>query len=325
MAVTHPTPVIGNEKLRILLISTVVAGAFGIVSGANAADYGSGVATEGPESAYTHVEFGSGWYIRGDISWNIGGRHSQGSAFIPQFGNTLDTDYSDAIGFRAGFGNQINEHLRLETTLEHNLDSEFQNTVAATFSGRRDVTGLPDGAGGNTGTDTIFFDNSGNVTATTTGRYTSPTAPPINGSEQITASYSLNNFLVSAYYDMPQMGRFRPYVGLGAGVAQINYAERRVLNCQAQASEACTNPVGAQGVPVTNFVAMDVEDEFYEFAYQLSLGTAYELSDTLMLDVGYSYTQVGDGQDISYSDGTAIQNDGVSLHQVRLGLRYEIW
>jgi len=59
---------------RFVLNSTVAAIALLTASSAFASDYNSGVVTKTPSQGYTDVEFGSGWYLRGDITFNIRGK-----------------------------------------------------------------------------------------------------------------------------------------------------------------------------------------------------------------------------------------------------------
>src|SRR5680860_1107095 len=132
-----------------------VAGSFFLVASVPALQAQAADPTYPVDGGQTAVEFGSGWYLRGDIGWNIGGKEKQGSQFIPDVGEFLTYDYNDALSLRAGFGYQLNPSFRLELDAENLLDSEFGNTVAIGYSGSFD---FDDGAGG---TDTVFFDSSG--------------------------------------------------------------------------------------------------------------------------------------------------------------------
>ncbi len=277
-----------------------------------------------PES--TFVEFGDGWYLRGDITYNLHGRQSTGTAVIGQIGESLDYEYNDAVGIRAGFGYHVGSGLRLEFTGESVLNSEFNGTGSRTFSGSRDVivTRLVGGVL-TPFTDTVFFDSSGNVTGTTTGEYTDPTIAPIDGTETIDASYSASNFMINGYYDLPTMGTITPYVGAGIGAARINYSETRTWDCIADATEACGVPAGTTGTPVEDYVALDYDATYWRLSWQVAAGVAFKVSDKASIDVGYSYLNMGDGQKLNYADGTAIETGGITIHRINVGLRYEIW
>jgi len=305
--------------MRLLLNSTVIA----LLSGfsANAADMSYPVTN--PQET-TAVEFGSGWYLRGDIGYNLSGKQSRGSDFIPMIGNHVVTDYQDAVSFRAGFGFQLNPSFRLEMNLENTLESEFANTVEIGYSGSvgysYDTTvGTGPTAVTTTHNDVAFFDAYGNhLGSRDGGTYTGPNGPII-GQQTITASYSSQNFMVNGYYDMPQFGRFTPYVGAGAGLARITYSEKRE-------NSDCADSGGYQcaGGQVSS-AEVDYTKTSWKPAYSISVGTAYALNENLSLDVGYSFLSVAGGDTINYSDGAAIDENGFSTHQVRAGLRYQIW
>ena len=71
-------------------------------------DYSSGIVTKAPAETYTDVEFGSGWYLRGDISYNFDGRNQNERVTLPAASATLDADYDDAV--RAMRDNGIETH-----------------------------------------------------------------------------------------------------------------------------------------------------------------------------------------------------------------------
>ena len=286
---------------RTVLINAFVAAALAQTTSVFAADYDSGVVREGPESSYTHVEFGSGWYLRGDIGWNIGGKTETGSQFISAIGDTLEYEYDDNLAIRAGFGYRFNSALRLDFTAEQMLSSEFSGATNVLLNGLVLVV------------DPVL----GPVQIA---------ANDIFGIETVEAEYTAANFMLNAYYDLPQMGKFTPYVGVGAGVSRIHFSERRTLSCIPDPTQTCGAPaVGTQGTRVDDVVILDDEDTVYSLAYQFSLGTAYAINEKLSADVGYSIFGTGGGGELNYSDGTAIDVDGFSTHQVRVGLRYEIW
>lgn len=357
---------------RFVLNSTVAAMALISASSAFANDYNTGVVTKGPSEGYTDVEFGSGWYIRGDITYNIRGTSESTLTTIqtPSDSFSVQADYDDAVGARIGAGYYISPNFRIEGNVEGIANSTFNGLRSRGFGGSRDVLiniqtlaaqdavpgtaaipGTPNiiniltgqttpgtpGVPGVAGIpaqppvfedfpDTITFDSNGNVTSSTNGVYVSNignTASTINGTEEIDAEYSAASFIVSGYYDLPKLGKFTPYVGAGIGYGRINYSENRTFTCVADDSESCGFPAGQQGETVTT--ELQRNEEFWAFAYQISAGTSYRLNDNLSVDVGYSYTDFAGGDDLSYDDGTAIDDDGFAVHQVRAGVRYDLY
>lgn len=344
-----------------VLNSTVAAIALLSASSAFANDYNSGVVTKTPSDVFTDVEFGSGWYLRGDITYNIRGRSAATAATLetPSGSFEVDADYDDSVGVRIGAGYYVSPNFRLEANVEGIFNSSFNGIRTRGFSGSRQVNISVETLGAQPGTpgtpaivdpatgvtiipaipaippqppvfqdfpDTVFFDSNGNVTASNTGVFQAQvgnTAAPINGTEEIDAEYSATSFIVSGYYDLPTTGNFTPYVGAGVGVGRINYNESRTFTCVADASETCGFPAGAQGEETTQTLVRN--EEFWALAYQLSVGAAYRIDDNVSLDIGYSYTDYEGGDDLSYDDGTAIDDDGFAIHQVRAGIRYDIW
>ena len=292
---------------RKILAGLITGLAMTTAHGAFAGDYNSGVVTKGPSPEYTQVEYGSGWYLRGDITFNLDGEHEAGSQYIAALDATLDYDYEDVLGIQVGFGYIFNPHFRMDITAEATLDSEFDGTVAVTFDGLEAVT-----------------DPATGVTTTTAVDY-------VPGTETIQASYNSTNLMVNGYFDLPTHGRFTPYIGGGVGVARVELNERRTVTCTplnnvGTVVQTCGPPApGAAGVTVADVEVVDRTSTEYLFAYQVAVGTAYQLTDNLALDVGYTYFSTGDGVDLDYSDGTAIDRDGFTTHKVKAGLRYDIW
>ena len=303
---------------RTILKGTVAFLALMTASGALANDYNSGVVTKAPTEGFTDVEFGSNWYIRGDIAYNIDGREDRGiSQLTLPDGSAVNIqgDYDDAIAVRVGFGNYITPNIRLESTIEGLFNSEFSGTGADTFAGSRvDATTPP---------VTVNFNSGGLVTSSTDPTLVGTIAAPITGSRTIESEYSSTNILLSGYFDLPTLGAITPYVGAGVGVARVSFSQSTTFTCQAAATETCAFPSGAQGEAASITLVQD--EDFWGLAYQLSVGAAIALDERFMLDVGYSYTDIDSGDTINYDDGTAIDANGFAVHQVRAGLRYNIY
>lgn len=315
----------GSTMKRFVLNSTVAAIALLTASSAFANDYNSGVVSKSPSEGYTDVEFGSGWYLRGDITYNIDARSSNTFESVSAVNRSVQADYDDAVGARVGFGYYVAPNFRIEASVESILSSEFSSFTGYNFAGQRDVEVITTPATPTTPAvttpDTVFFDSAGNVTGTTSGAYTGGTISPISGTEDFEASYQTSSLILNGYYDLPTLGKFTPYVGVGGGIGRVNYNQSRTLVCTPASGETCAG--GSTGAPVETTVTLD--DEYWTYAYQLSVGTAIAVDDRTSIDLSYSYTGFGEGDDLSYADGTGIDADGVRLHQVRAGIRYDIW
>lgn len=273
---------------RFLLNSTVAAIALLTASSAFAGDYNSGVVSKTPSEGYTDVEFGSGWYLRGDISYNINGADNNTSSSNSLTGTGSSFDFDDAIGVRVGFGQKLSPNTRIEVSSSSIFDSDFSSFGSARFAGT-DVGGAA-------------INN-------------------IDGTRDVSGSYQLFDFMLSGYYDFNPVSNITPYVGAGIGVARIDYNQNLTLECNPTAAQACGT--GALGAAST--VTTVIDDQSWTHAYQLTVGAAVAVDDRTSLDLSYSYTQIGDGDELNYADGAGLDNDGVQLHQVRAGIRYDIW
>lgn len=318
---------------RFVLNSTVAAFALLTAGNAFANDYNSGVVTKTPSSGYTDVEFGSGWYLRGDITYNFRGNSETTGIQLQAPTGTLgvQADYDDSVGVRIGTGYYVNSKFRIEATAESILQSEFSGFNSASFGGSRVVSvqepNPADPSSPIVTSDTIFFNSNGNVTGSTAGAYTrvvGNAANPISGSEEIDAEYNAVSFILNGYYDLPSFGAITPYVGAGVGLARVTYNQTRTLTCiPGGGDETCGFPAGQAGAETSQ--TLTLAEEYWAPAYQLSVGASYRVNERLSVDAGYSYTDYAGGGELNYDDGTAITDDGFEVHQVRAGIRYDLW
>ena len=103
--------------------------------------------------------------------------------------------------------------------------------------------------------------------------------------------------LASIYYDLPLDSRIKPFVGAGIGLADVSF------------SGLGTTPGGTL-----------LDDSDTAFAWHLTGGIGYDISENVALEVGYRYLAF-DGVDVTASDGTPSSID-TSDHIVFAGLRY---
>ena len=100
----------------------------------------------------------------------------------------------------------------------------------------------------------------------------------------------------NAIYDIKTGGRLTPYIGVGAGVAGIDWND--------------VTPVGGGSV----------DDNATVFAYQGIAGAAYAINDNLQLTLDYRYFATED-PDFTTSTGTNFDADYRS-HSIMVGLRW---
>lgn len=209
-----------------------------------AADYDPPILVDNaPE--YVPVEVGSGWYLRGDIGYNLND---------PVYDFTLLGEETDntRINGSLGVGYHFNDYFRGEFNL------------------------------GFVGRDTFDYSDLVNT---------------------ISAENTVWSGMVNGYVDLGTVAGFTPYVGAGIGLL---YSSQKLS-------------IDAPSIPL----AVDIKDRQYEFAYSLGAGVNYQLAQNLSMDVGYQYLSSPDLQYLNVDTG--LIDEGVDYHQIKVGLRYDLW
>lgn len=217
-----------------------------IASPVLAADYDPPIyIEEAPE--FVPVEIGSGWYLRGDLSYSSG---------KPVY-KSRDLGISNRrFGGGAGVGYHFSDNFRGDLTLNY------------------------------LGSDRIDYDDS------------SKSGQVANG------AYEAWSGLVSGYYDIATIVGITPYVGAGLGVVHSRYN-----------MSPDTNIWDPDPFPVSN--------SSYNFAYALMAGAAYKITDNVSVDLGYQFLHAPDAKRIDLH--TTEVRKGTKHHQIKLGLRYDLW
>ncbi|MEL6736642.1 MAG: outer membrane beta-barrel protein [Pseudomonadota bacterium] len=254
-----------------------------------------------PEMDVTQVEFGTGWYLRGDI----------GYAFEPvvvdtEFGGVDgETDLGNPISWGVAAGYHLNSFARAEIGFNHfvGLQSSSRTTQDC---GTEDIT------------STDAFGN------------TVITAEPITGScySASNAEPSAVSVMANLYVDGPEFWKLTPYVGAGIGTAFVSWNDFEGGNyCNGTAPSDCGQSGGA-GVNEFSTGTFETEGEF-AFAYNLMVGAGVKLSKNMTLDFGYRYTNIGGVKVLSSALNVGVAEDRdmgpMEVHEVRVGLRYDIW
>lgn len=102
---------------------------------------------------------------------------------------------------------------------------------------------------------------------------------------------------LNAYYDIPTGIALTPYIGAGIGLA---HSKSTLTNDVVKYSNSNTS-----------------------FAWQLAAGLNYALTDNWVADLGYRYTNYGKVNLVN-ENGVKYKVDDIRIHNVTLGLRYEI-
>jgi opacity protein-like surface antigen len=117
--------------------------------------------------------------------------------------------------------------------------------------------------------------------------------------------------MVNGYVDLGTYVGITPYVGAGIGVFRSRYGY-----------DVDYTDLGGGG----GDVSASGRKTQYSFAYTLDAGIAYQISKNLMLDLGYQYLSAPDAEYASIdSPSTYSIRKGIDSHQIKLGLRYDLW
>ena len=125
------------------------------------------------------------------------------------------------------------------------------------------------------------------------------------------ADYNAISVLANGYVDIANIAGFTPYVGAGVGLVSA----KRDFRLSEDFDDLATTD--------TSF--RDNERD-YSLAYSLGAGVAYQVTDNLSLDVGYQYVAAPSAEYVEFTGpGTYAVRDGLDFHQVKVGLRYDLW
>jgi opacity protein-like surface antigen len=129
------------------------------------------------------------------------------------------------------------------------------------------------------------------------------------------ASGNLSNYafsgMLNGYVDLGTYVGITPYLGAGIGIVQ----SKRKL------SASYTD----EADPTNDFVLHDDKTQ-YSLAYTLNAGLAYQVSKNVSIDLGYQYFSAPSAEYVTAESLTSYPiQKGISNHQVKLGLRYDLW
>jgi opacity protein-like surface antigen len=258
------------------------------LSHAAAADYDPPVVVEAAEE-FVPVEVGSGWYLRGDIGYIV----SQ---------DTGRYTYSISDGVNSGNSSFNSASLDNDFTFGVGVGYQFNEwfRADATVDGfRSDFSGSTRSASP-CSTDAAFDD---------TGCRSSDSA-----------DMSAISVMANGYVDLGTYAGFTPYVGAGLGFSYVSWSDLGSKYYCVDGGAACPDSLVGSS-------SMGGESD-WRFTYALMAGAAYDLTNNWKVDVGYRYKQIDNGDMFSWaSDGLSIKgkDSDLSQHEIRVGLRYEIW
>ncbi len=320
--------------LRIALSLGVAA--IGPFSAAVAADYDPIVIEEAEE--YVPVEVGSGWYLRGDVAYNFKRSFKDTSISIDEpalidpfldlgpLSPMQDVFYSEKdtpIQGSIGFGYHFNEFLRADLNVGQFGDTKYN------FSGviPNDIT--PDtGCSSNLTVSETPVDIDGNETGPAVVSGPSPATMDCLASGSV--KNSAFSGMANAYVDLGTYVGITPYIGGGLGVYYSQSKVNASANCSSYdvvTTEGGTRTteaydcVGGDG----NVASASYNDKSWNLLYTLNAGLAYKVSKNTSVDFGYQYMAAPDARYYSVGSQGIESHKGIDYHQVKIGLRYDLW
>ena len=131
----------------------------------------------------------------------------------------------------------------------------------------------------------------------------------------ILASGNVKNYgfsgILNGYVDLGTYVGITPYVGAGIGLI------RTTSKLSAEYIDSADS--------ANNFVLSNNKTR-YSFAYTLNAGLAYQVSKNVQVDLGYQYFSAPDAEYVTATSlNTFPDHKGISNHQIKLGLRYDLW
>lgn len=123
--------------------------------------------------------------------------------------------------------------------------------------------------------------------------------------------------MTNGYADLATVAGFTPYVGAGVGITNVRWGS---VSSQPECEDGASSCAGA------TFARQDFNGEnSWRFTYALMVGVSYEVTDNIKLDLGYRFSDIAGGSMFADSSGTSGRDDGLSRHEIRVGLRIAGW
>jgi opacity protein-like surface antigen len=156
----------------------------------------------------------------------------------------------------------------------------------------------------------------GNSNFKATDRFTgSASGVPYSGLDNYSASKSEWLVLANAYVDLGTWWCITPFIGAGVGGARVtiaNFTDTGINNIPFSTASFASAPNGSK----------------WNFAWAAHAGLAYNVNPNLVLELAYSYVDLGPGQTgvLSAFDGTTSNNvfrfKDITSHDLTFGVRW---
>jgi opacity protein-like surface antigen len=273
------------------------------------------------------------WYVRGDAGFAV---KSQGSITVK--GPALDivgaSENNGPYQGSIGFGRYITPSLRVEFNLDLRNDQPVVQGRVQHYTFQRVTNGTP---------TNVTNVGPGNYSGTNIATYDVHT---YDVAREENAKNGTTTFMANAYYDLRTGTRFTPYVGAGAGLALTVFKRqyKEASNCIRTYNTWTLFDyinVSPQGDPVTGLPGCipsapaatngggGSTTNSLGPALALMTGVAVDISPGVKVDAGYRYMWQGTLPNLAMvavsGDDSVIKIGARSDHELRLGLRWDLW
>ncbi len=241
----------------------------------------------------TPVEFGSGWYLRGDISYSFGAETNR-TYYTDDRYEFTNNEFSHPFGYSIGAGYIFNNWFRSDLTFDQHTDQEWRGTSQ----------------GWACGTGECYGDS--------------------------TADIKRSSLMLNGYVSLGNWSGITPYVGAGVGVTDVAWQDYSTdYYCYVDPGETCDHGAHSGSTPGRERINGTTQEGRSTSSlvptYSLKAGLDYRISRNLLVDLGYSWTAMSGGTVIeknSNGAGSPVEDaefDFLNTHEVKIGLRYEVW
>lgn len=237
------------------------------------------------------VTFGTGWYLRGDLTASQDVKLSIGGATVPR-----NSDFFNSWGAGLGFGYKYNDWFRSDVTADWNNPRNFQGNTVSGVLCQIGAVGTPSG-----------------------GPFTGSLPVYSACSDYSRARLQAFNVLFNGYVDLGTWLGVTPYVGAGVGFTNIyqKFSRNWYMNNGNPYAPVWTDPF-TQGTYQAYWDQTRSTNSF-QFAWAAMAGFSYAVTRNASIDVGYRYLNLGKVTTYSLY-GTSTQN--LYSNQLRVGVRY---
>lgn len=310
------TTVLSSIARRLVLCTTAAALATSLAAPAIAADM-----LEQEAMPQTVVEFGTGWYIRGEISLNDGGSllETDRSEPIPATGTfeRTTTDADNVFGGALAVGYRLTNNVRLDGSYSYLGSGRTEREGRA--QPLRSPCTPADARRVDTTTGVEFIDTSHTID---------------NCNERSFNEYDLQHFAINGFYDFDStFFGFRPFVGVGVGLIRNRYnSSSGDVTCSPRPEERCAPTDGGQLPSDTDGFGVEYTQQglrdngvSYHLATSLTAGVSVPINKYMHFDTSYQWTHMM--EDALWGGSSLVENvdTPTDFHALKLGIRFDIF